>query len=198
MKPYPSTQRMPMKTLLLPCLILITVSILAGCQAGGGASRSSSSAGQIDQDVNAALATLYQQSPNFRQLAARAKGVLVFPNVVKAGFIGGAQYGKGAMRKGGRTVGYYRMVAGSYGLQAGVQSFDYALFFMNDAALAHLDSSAGFEIGVGPSVVVLDEGMAKTMTTMTLRDDVYAVVFGQRGLMAGLGLQGSKITRINP
>lgn len=187
-----------MKTRLLPCLILITASILSGCQAGGGTSRSSSSASQIDHDVNAALATLYQQSPNFRQLAARAKGVLVFPNVVKAGFIGGAQYGKGAMRKGGRTVGYYRMVAGSYGLQAGVQSFDYALFFMNDAALAHLDSSAGFEIGVGPSVVVLDEGMAKTMTTTTLRDDVYAVVFGQKGLMAGLGLQGSKITRINP
>lgn len=89
------------------------------------------------------------------------------------------------------------MVAGSYGLQAGVQSFGYAMFFMNDAALASLDNAKGFEVGVGPSIVVLDEGMAKKATSTTLRDDVYAFVFGQRGLMAGLGLQGSKITRIN-
>ncbi len=182
----------------LTCLMLIAVAMLAGCQSNGIKGGDAMSAAEIDRDVSTALTTLYQQSPSFKQLAAKAKGVLVFPNVLKAGFIGGAQYGKGAMRKQGRTVGYYNLVAGSYGLQAGVQTFDYVLFFMNDEALAHLNSSKGFEVGVGPSIVVLDEGMARNITTTTARDDVYAVVFGQKGLMAGLGLQGSKITRIKP
>ncbi len=180
------------------CLFLIAVSMLTGCQSTGGTIAGSSNTAQIDRDVDAALATLYETTPSARAIAANAKGILVFPNVVKAGFIGGAEYGKGAMRKRGRTTGYYNIFAGSYGLQAGAQSFGYAMFFMNDAALASLDSRDGFEVGVGPNIVVMDEGMAKKVTTTTLRDDVYAFVFGQRGLMAGLGLQGSKITRINP
>ncbi|MDO8843661.1 MAG: lipid-binding SYLF domain-containing protein [Methylicorpusculum sp.] len=180
-------------------LLLVTLSILAGCQSmGGNDSGSRTNAAQIDREVDAALAKLYETTPAAKLLASKAKGILVFPNVVKAGFIGGAEYGKGAMRKKSRTSGYYNIFAGSYGLQAGVQSFGYAMFFMNDAALASLDSSNGLEIGVGPNIVVLDEGMAKKVTSTTLRDDVYAFVFGQRGLMAGLGLQGSKITRINP
>jgi lipid-binding SYLF domain-containing protein len=108
----------------------------------------------------------------------------------------GAQYGEGALRKGNKTVGYYNTLAASYGLQAGAQQFGYVLFFMNDAALAYLDKSEGFEIGSGPSVVVLDEGMGKTMTSTTLSQDVYAVIFNQKGLMGGLGLQGSKISKI--
>ena len=90
------------------------------------------------------------------------------------------------------------MVAGSYGLQAGVQTFDYAMFFMTNSALDYLDRSEGFEVGVGPSIVVVDAGVAKSLTTTTGKNDVYAFIFGQKGLMAGLGLQGSKITRINP
>lgn len=172
---------------------------MTGCQSSGG-SRSSSKAdaAKIDREVSAALSNLYATTPSARALAAKAKGILVFPNIIKAGFIGGAEYGKGAMRKHGRTAGYYNIAAGSYGLQAGVQTFSYVMFFMNNAALASLENSDGFEVGVGPSVVVLDEGMAKKVTTTTLRDDVYAFVFGQQGLMAGLGVQGSKITRINP
>ncbi len=170
--------------------------MLAGCQITGGST--ASDAAQIDREVNAALTRLYETTPAARKLASKAKGILVFPNVLKAGFIGGAEYGEGAMRKRGRTTGYYNIVAGSYGLQAGVQSFGYAMFFMNDAAMNALDSANGFEVGMGPSVVLVDEGMAKKMTSTTLRDDVYAFVFGQRGLMAGLGLQGSKITRIKP
>lgn len=185
--------------ILIGCLSVILLSTLTGCQATGGSKAGSSvNAAQIDREVDAALAKLYETTPSARKLAQHARGILVFPNVVKAGFIGGAQYGKGAMRKGKRTAGYYNIVAGSYGLQAGVQTFSYAMFFMNDAALASLDSSKGLEVGAGPSIVVLDEGRAKTVTSTTLRDDVYAFVFGQRGLMAGLGLQGSKITRINP
>ena len=154
------------------------------------------SAAEVNRDVDAVLAKLFASTPSARTLAQRAKGVLVFPSVVKAGFMFGAQYGDGALRRGGRTVGYYNTVAASYGLQAGIQSFGYVLFFMTDSALAYLDKSEGFELGVGPSIVVLDEGKAKSFTTSTMKDDIYAFIFDQKGLMAGLGLQGSKISRI--
>jgi lipid-binding SYLF domain-containing protein len=134
--------------------------------------------------------------PVAKMLSQRARGILVFPRMVKAGFMFGGQIGDGVLRKGGRTVGYYNSVAASYGLQAGVQTFGYALFFMNDEALNQLDATHGFEIGVGPSIVLVDQGVAKTMTSTTLTSDVYAFIFNQKGLMAGLGIQGSKITKI--
>jgi lipid-binding SYLF domain-containing protein len=154
------------------------------------------SAAELDQKAAAALRQLTQANPAARMLSERAKAVLVFPTMVKAGFMFGGQIGEGALRRQGRTVGYYNSVAASYGLQAGVQSFGYALFFMNDAALKQLDTTRGFEIGVGPSLVVVDQGVAKSMTSNTLTSDVYAFIFDQKGLMAGLGIQGSKITRI--
>ena len=156
------------------------------------------SAGTIDQEVDAALKKLYQAAPEAKTLAAEATAILVFPEVVKAGFMVGAQRGEGALRKRGKTVAYYRTTGGSYGLQAGVQKFGYAMFFMKPSALEYLEKSHGWEVGVGPSVVVVDTGKAKTLTTTTGREDVYAFIFGQQGLMAGLGLQGSKITRIEP
>ncbi len=152
----------------------------------------------VDPDIQAALDTLYVKAPAAKVLARQAKGILVFPKVKKAGFIAGAQYGKGALIQNGRTVGYYNIAAASYGLQAGVQSFGYAMFFMTNSALESLNSSAGFEVGTGPSFVLVDKGMAKTLTTTTIREDVYAFIFGQKGLMGGFGLQGSKITRENP
>jgi len=153
---------------------------------------------QIDRDVDGALKKLYETTPDAELFRKEAKGILVFPGIVKGGFIVGAYYGKGALRKSGETVGYYDTMAASYGLQAGVQTFAYALFFMNDEALAYLEKSSGWEIGVGPSIVVMDAGAAKNLTTTSGRSDVYAFIFGQQGLMAGLGLQGSKITRIQP
>jgi lipid-binding SYLF domain-containing protein len=155
------------------------------------------SASQINRDVDAALAKLYAAVPDARSLVQRAKAILVFPSIVKAGFLFGAQYGDGALRRQGKTAGYYNTVAASYGLQAGIQSFGYILFFMTDSALAYLDKTEGFEIGVGPSIVILDAGTAKALTTTTLQNDVYAFIFDQRGLMAGMGLQGSKISRID-
>lgn len=156
------------------------------------------SASEIDRDVTGALQTLYQTTPEAKTLASQAKGILVFPDVVKAGLIVGGQYGDGALRKGSKTVGYYRSVAGSFGLQAGVQSFAYALFFMDDASLRYLEESEGWEIGTGPSVVILDKGFARSMSSTTLRKGIYAFIFDQKGLMAGLGIQGSKITQITP
>ncbi len=179
-------------------LLLSALIVLTGCQSTGGEMGGGSSAVEIDREVDFALKKLYDSTPSARMLARQAKGILVFPGIVKAGFIGGAQYGKGALRERGRTVGYYNIVAGSYGLQAGVQTFDYALFFMTQKALDYLKSSRGWEIGVGPSIVIVDAGIAKSLTTTTAKDDVYAFIFAQKGLMAGLGLQGSKISRINP
>jgi len=89
-------------------------------------------------------------------------------------------------------------LAASYGFQAGVQAFGYALFFMDDASVRYLDNSDGWELGTGPSLVVLEEGFGKNLSTTTLQKGVYAFIFDQRGLMGGVGIQGSKITRINP
>ena len=155
------------------------------------------SAAEINRDVTRTLEKLYADIPEARHLSTRAKGILVFPSIVKAGFLFGAQFGEGAMRRQGKTVGYYNTVAASYGLQAGVQTFGYILFFMTDSALQYLNKSDGFEIGVGPSIVVLDAGTARTLTTTTAQSDMYAFIFDQKGLMAGLGLQGSKISRID-
>jgi lipid-binding SYLF domain-containing protein len=156
------------------------------------------SAAEIDRKASAALQQLFASNEHARLLRDEARAILVFPSIVKGGFIFGGQFGDGALRTGGMTVGYYRSVAVSYGLQAGVQAFGYALFFMNDGALDYFRKSKGFEIGVGPSIVVLDKGAASALTTTTGRSDVYAVFFDEKGLMAGLGLQGTKITQIHP
>jgi lipid-binding SYLF domain-containing protein len=152
---------------------------------------------KLDRSAAAALENLTASDTAAKLLAGRAKAVLVFPNIVKAGFLFGGQMGDGVLMENGRPVGYYNSVAASYGLQAGVQVFGYALFFMNNAALAYLGQSDGWEVGVGPSVVVVDKGMGKSLTSTTLTHDVYALIFNQKGLMAGLGIQGSKITKLS-
>ena len=151
---------------------------------------------QLDRAAAAALRQLSAESPTAREMNRTATAVLVFPKIVKVGFVLGGAYGEGGLRQGGKTVAYYNSAAASYGLQAGVQWFGYALFFMNAGALKYLDDSKGFEIGVGPSVVVVDAGLAKKYSSTTLTQDIYAFIFGQKGLMAGLGIEGSKITRI--
>ena len=154
------------------------------------------SAAELNREARAALKTLEAKVPAARNLAGKAKGILVFPGIVKAGLVVGGQYGEGVLYKGGKVAGYYNTAGASYGLQAGAQKYGYALFFMTDAALAYLGKSEGFEIGVGPSVVVVDEGAGKSLTTTTAKDAVYAFIFSQSGLMAGLGIQGNKITKI--
>lgn len=151
-----------------------------------------------DEAAYAALRRLYNSHPEAQQLAQRAAGVLIFPDIVKAGFVVGGQTGNGLLLVGGKPAGHYNISAASYGLQAGVQSFSYALFFMTPSSLRYLRDSGGFSIGAGPSVVVVDEGVAKSITSTTLTQDVYAFPFGERGLMAGIGLEGSKITQISP
>jgi lipid-binding SYLF domain-containing protein len=153
------------------------------------------SAADLRRDANAALKKLYAGTPKAKELADKAKGVLVFPSVVKAGFMVGGLFGEGVLLKDGKAVAYYNTVAVSYGFQAGAQKYGYAMLFMNDAALQYLDKSDGWELGTGPSIVVLDQGAAAGLSTSTARDDVYAFIFSQTGLMGGLGLQGTKITK---
>ena len=155
-------------------------------------------AAAIERDSKNALAKLYETTPAAKTLGEKAKAMLVFPSILKAGLIIGGQGGNGTLFEDGKTVAYYNISAASYGLQAGVQEFGYAMFLMTDAARKYIDKSGGWEIGVGPTIVVVDEGAAKSLTTTTLKDDVYAFIFSQKGIMAGIGIQGSKITKFNP
>jgi lipid-binding SYLF domain-containing protein len=156
------------------------------------------SAAGLNDDATAALNQLYDTSPRARALTDRSLAVLVFPKITKAGFVVGAMSGNGVLFIHGQPARYYNISAASYGLQAGVQTFSFAMFFVTQSALDYLDRSNGWQVGVGPSVVVVDQGMAKTINTTTLSQDVYTMTFGQRGLMAGFGLEGSKITQIQP
>jgi lipid-binding SYLF domain-containing protein len=178
-------------------LLIVSITLILGLiHFLGSVPANAAGKDEIDRSVNSALEKLYNKYPAARELSKNAKAVLVFPEIIKGGFIVGGLYGDGALREGSKTVGYYNTVAASYGLQAGIQKYGYALFFMTDSALAYLDRSNGWELGVGPSIVVVDDGMARSLTTTTLKDDVYAFLFSHQGLMAGAGLQGSKITRI--
>jgi len=187
----------PIHSCLKALVMSLAVLLLLNAVPSMAASRA-----EIDRDANAALQNLYKHNIMAKALGEKAKGILVFPHILKAGLIIGGEGGNGALLKHGKTEGYYNIAGASFGFEAGAENFGYAMFFMNDAALAYLDKSKGWEIGVGPSVVIVDKESAvafgKSMTTSTLKDDIYAFIFSQKGLMAGLGLQGSKITKINP
>ena len=150
------------------------------------------------QDAQAELQSLYQREEGAKAIGEQARGILVFPKVSKAGFVVGGEHGKGVLFKDGEVAGHYTTTAASWGLQAGAQQYGYAMFFMNEKALEALDNARGWEVGVGPNVVVLDKGAATKVTTATLDKDIYGFIFDQKGLMAGVGLQGSKIQRVKP
>jgi lipid-binding SYLF domain-containing protein len=151
---------------------------------------------KIEQDSRAALKSLYDGSPGAKALGAKARGILAFPNVVKAGLVVGGQGGDGVLLVNDKVVDHYNTAAVSVGLQAGAQSFGYVLFFMSDKVFNDFRASKNFEIGVGPNIVIIDAGAAKDLNTETAKADVYAMIFDQKGLMAGIGLQGSKITKL--
>ena len=162
----------------------------------GDARAASKTAKEIGRDADESLQALYRTNPVAESISKKARGILIFPNIVKAGLIVGGSYGEGLLKQGGKIAGYYNSVSASYGLQAGAQSYTYVVFLMNDKAIGYLNQSKGWEIGVGPTVVVVNEGAAKNLSTSTLKDDAYAFIFGQQGLMAGINIEGSKISRI--
>jgi lipid-binding SYLF domain-containing protein len=153
-------------------------------------------AAELERDSKAALDKLYANNPAAKGVAKDAVAILVFPGIVKAGLGVSGQYGEGVLLRGGKPVAYYNTAGAGIGLQAGAQSYGYALFFLNQDTLKSLDTAEGFEVGIGPSVVVADEGFAKSTTTITAKDKIYAFIFDQKGAMASLGIQGNKITKI--
>jgi lipid-binding SYLF domain-containing protein len=157
------------------------------------------SASQITRDSRAALASLYAQNASARSLAQGAKGIFIFPSITRAGFIFGGQAGNGAMfRNDESIVGFYQTTSVSYGLQIGAQKFSYALFLMDDESVQKVNRSGGWDIGSSPSLVIVNRGAAGSLNTTNINKGTYAFFFNQHGLMAGLDLQGSKITPISP
>ena len=150
----------------------------------------------LDKDAVQALQTLYKTNPTAEALSKKARAVLVFPKIVKAGLVFGGSYGEGVLLKGGANSGYYNTVSASWGWQAGAESYGYVVFLMNENAVQYLDKSKGWEIGVGPTVVVVNEGVAKNLSSTTIKDDAYAFIFDQQGLMASLSIEGTKISPI--
>jgi hypothetical protein len=153
-------------------------------------------ASDLDKDASHALQTLYKTNALAKDLSTKAKAVLVFPNIVKAGLVFGGSYGEGVLLKADKALDYYNSVTGSWGLQAGAQSYGYAVFLMKDTAVKYLQDSKGWEIGVGPTVVVVTDGVAKNLSSTTLQDDAYAFIFDQQGLMLGVSIEGTKISQI--
>jgi lipid-binding SYLF domain-containing protein len=154
---------------------------------------------ELSEQSYAALKTLFADVPNTRNIALKAKGILVFPRIVKAGIGIGGMSGDGTLFVGMHTHAHYNISGGSIGLQLGAQTYSYALFFMNETSLSYLENSSGWSIGSGPSVVAMDKSAATAWTAAGAQSgDVYAIPFSASGLMASLSLEGTKITRIFP
>jgi lipid-binding SYLF domain-containing protein len=151
----------------------------------------------IDAAVESALSNLYTQAPGSRELVAKANGVLVFPSVVSAGFVVGGSYGQGALRVGGRSVGYYSTAAGSVGLLAGADSKAVYILFMTPEALAKFQASNGWTAGVDATVTLVNVGANASSNTVTAQQPVVGYVLTKGGLMASLALDGTKVTRLD-
>jgi len=184
-----TTRRDVFKNLLVITAATFSLGIL-------GSQAVAATAEDLDRDAAQALQTLYKTNPTAETLSKTAKGILVFPKVIKAGLVFGGSYGEGVLTKGSKPAGYYNSVSGSWGWQAGAESYGYVVFLMSDKAVKYLDNSKGWEFGVGPTVVVVNEGIAKNLSTSTLKNDAYAFIFDQQGLMVSLSIEGTKISRI--
>lgn len=150
----------------------------------------------LKTDSNQALSKLVDTNSIAADIAKQAKAVLIFPSIVKAGLVFGGAYGEGVLKEGASVNGYYNSITASFGWQAGAQSYSYAVFLMSDKAVQYLKDTKGWEIGVGPTVVMVNAGVAKNLSTTSLKDDAYAFIFDQQGLMASLSIEGTKITKI--
>ena len=182
------------KRILLALMLASAVAL--PISAGTFATANAATAEDLNKDASQSLQLLYKTNPLADQMSKNARAVLVFPSVVKAGLVFGGSYGEGVLRRGTTVVDYYNSVSGSWGLQIGAQSYSYVVFLMTDNAVDYLSKSQGWEIGVGPTVVLVNEGVAKNLSTSTLKDDAYAFIFDQEGLMAGLTIEGTKISKI--
>jgi lipid-binding SYLF domain-containing protein len=155
------------------------------------------SGAQIDSDVNAALSRFFREVGGARDLANRSAGILVFPSVVKAGMGVGGEYGEGALRRRGRTEGYYNTVSASFGFQLGVQARTVVIVFMTEEALESFRRKNGWKVGVDGSVTLVTVGVGGSVDTNQIKSPVVGFILDQKGLMYNLTLEGSKISRID-
>ncbi|SAK60854.1 lipoprotein [Caballeronia calidae] len=174
---------------------------LAGCTTNrnAGAEQAAGAADEhrsIDADVDSTIQRLYATVSGSRELVAKARGVLVFPSVLQAGFIVGAQYGKGSLRVGGSTVGYYSTTSGSFGLTAGAQSKALIFLFMTQDALDKFRNSDGWSAGADASVALVKMGANGSIDTTTATKPVEVIVLTNAGLMADVSLEGTKVSRL--
>jgi lipid-binding SYLF domain-containing protein len=161
-----------------------------------GVQAEAATAEDLDRDSAQALQPLYKINPTAQAISKKARAILVFPKVVKAGLVFGGSYGEGVLMQDSKVTEYDNSVSASWGWQAGAESDAYVVFLMSDKAVKHLAKSRGWEIGVGPTVVAVNEGIARNLSSSTLRDDAYAFITDQQGLMASLSIEGTKISRI--
>lgn len=151
---------------------------------------------EIDAKVNAALDRLRSEVAGADDVLAKSKGVLVFAGVIKAGLVIAGEGGEGALRINGKTDGYYSIFSGSVGFQAGGQKRDIIMVFLDDAALKNFKASNGWKAGADGTVTLIDTGASGSIDSATLKKPIVAFVVGQKGLMAGVSLDGSKISRL--
>ncbi len=155
------------------------------------------SAEEIDAESSQALDTLYIESSAAKELGAKALGILVFPSITKGGLIVGGEYGEGALRVDGKTQGYYSSASGSIGLQIGISSRSLVIMFMTDEALKEFTSADGWEAGVNADVTLVDIGATGSLDTTTAQSPVIGFNFGEEGLMAGVSVEGTKVTKMD-
>jgi lipid-binding SYLF domain-containing protein len=157
---------------------------------------SAKTAKEINSEVNAALTLFSQHVKGGKEFLNAAKGVLIIPNIVKAGLGVGGEYGEGAMRIRGKTVEYYSIAAGSVGFQIGAQKTNLILVFMQEEVLKNFQRSTGWKAGVDGSVAFIDVGKEKSVDTVNIKDPIVAFMFGQKGLMANATVEGAKFTKL--
>ena len=190
--------RQPSKTIrkiFSPLLLAICLTLLAAFFYVPGSD--AASAKEIDVSVEVALKRFYKDVDGAKEFGKTAKAFLVMPNVIKAGFIVGGEYGEGALRIKGKTVEYYNMAAGSFGFQIGAEKKDIIIVFMTEKALNNFRFSAGWEAGVDGNIAIIDIGGGKRIDTTTYKDSIVAFIFDVKGLMADISLKGSKFTRMH-
>jgi lipid-binding SYLF domain-containing protein len=153
---------------------------------------------EIDASVNAAMARFRTDVKGAEEYLKIAKGVLVMPNITKAGFIVAGQYGQGALRIGGKSIDYYSMVAGSVGYQIGAEQYDMVILFMTDKALKKFRASEGWEAGIDGDITLIEVGAEASIETLRSQNPIVGFVFDQKGLMVGVSVKGAKFTKIKP
>jgi lipid-binding SYLF domain-containing protein len=154
--------------------------------------------GEINASVTAALSRFEKQVKGSTEYLKGAKGVLVMPNITKAGFVVGGKYGQGALQVGGKPVGYYSLTEGSVGWQIGVEMYDMVILFMTDEVLKKFRSSEGWEVGVDAEITLIKVGAEVSVETLRSQHPIAGFVFDQKGLMGGVSIKGAKFTKINP